>query len=82
MSQFDSAMLRGMDPAQALQTFSETDNQYRIAWQCGSAEASRRQRVAGVGDVTQDGEYVRTTYSDALAALAEEDDNAVVEVLD
>jgi hypothetical protein len=75
------AMFEGLDAETAFEMFSPTDNKYRIVWECGSAEAARRQKVAGVGEVTPEG-YARKTASDYFAELAEADEDASVEVLE
>jgi hypothetical protein len=74
-------MFEGVDAETAFQMFSPTDKGYRIVWDCGSAEAARRQKVAGVGEVTPEG-YARETASDYFAELAEADPDATVEVLE
>lgn len=71
-------MFEGLDAETAFKMFSPTDKQYRIVFECGSAEAARRQRMAGGGDVTTEG-YARQTTSDYFAELAEADPDATVE---
>ncbi len=73
-------MLEGMAPQEALGLFSDNSDTYRITWHCGRAEAAQRQRRAGVGEVTDEG-YVRETPGDFLAAMANEDPDASVEVV-
>lgn len=80
IEQADNPMWSGMDPMQALALLSDDDNTYRITWDCGRAEAARRQRVAGNGEVTDEG-YVREVAHEVFAALAREDPAASVEVL-
>lgn len=72
------AVIKGMDAESIFQIVSDNEVRYRIFWKCGSAEASRRQRVAGRGDVVNGG-YVRETSSDYLADMAAADESAEVE---
>lgn len=76
----NQTLFEGMDSMDALSLYSETDARYRIEWDCGGAEAARRQRVAGQGAVV-DGKYVREVPHELFAEKAAEDPNATVEEL-
>ena len=79
IEQNPATLLSGMSIRDALSFYSDTENTYRITWECGSAEAAERQRRAGEGDVTSDG-YARTVSHELFADMARSDPDATVEV--
>lgn len=77
----ESMMLSGMEPMEALSLLSDTDEKYRLIFECGRSEAAQRQKRAGQGEVTERG-YERIVPHELLAGMAEEDPDATVEVIE
>ena len=80
MSQ-STPMFDSMEPMEALSIFSENQIQYEITWECGRGTASARQKVAGVGDVVENG-YRRVVPHEYFANMARSDPDATVVELD